>query len=382
MQDFESIRPYRDAEVPAVIARLLRDENLPRAVSAFLLPRLYRRLPRLCRFLVRVYLQYKTRNLRTVGDVQLFLADYMARLVENTIVELTVDGLDRLSVDQSYLFISNHRDIVMDSGLLNFVMHRAGHSTSRIAVGDNLLGQPFAADLMRLNKSFVIQRGVSGTRAVFAALSRTSSYIRHSLEEGESVWIAQRQGRSKDGFDRTDPALLKMIALAYRKEARSFGDLLGRINLVPVAVSYELDPCDLRKAHELHVTKQSGAYTKPPDEDLRSIVEGMIGFKGRVHLHFAEPVTGQFDNADALALEIDRRIVAGLEVFPTHLRAAALLGLKTAVCREDGSSRSELRSVSEAFEQRLRSCPEAEQPYLLAGYANVLRNRQELSVSP
>jgi 1-acyl-sn-glycerol-3-phosphate acyltransferase len=375
MLDFEAIRPYEDPEVAGVVARLVEDVELDRAVAVYLMPRLARVWPRLASVLVRAYLRRKTNGLVTVDDVQLFLEKYMARLIEETVVELTVDGLDELSKGKPYLFISNHRDIVMDSGILNYVIHQAGHRTSRIAVGDNLFSRPFAGDLMRLNKSFVVERKVSGTRAVYAALSRTSHYIRQSLEEGESVWIAQREGRSKDGFDRTDPALLKMLGLAYRKEAGSFGDLAARIRIVPVAVSYELDPCDLRKAHELYLTEREGSYTKPPDEDLQSIVEGMTGFKGRVHLHFGAPVTGYFESAEALALEIDRAIVAGLKIFPTQAQAAARLG--QAGCHVQ---LPELPAVTAAFEQRLAGCPDAEKPYLLAAYANVLRNRRELSL--
>ncbi len=373
MQEFDAIRPYQDAEVPAVMKRLVADEDLNRAVCVFLLPWMAHRFPSFARGLIRTYLTYKTRNLATVYDVQLFFSDYMERLIDKTIVELSVSGLEELPTDQAYLFISNHRDIVMDSCLLNYVIYHAGYDTSRSAVGDNLLSEPYAADLMRLNKSFVVERSVTGKRAVYEALSQTSRYIRYSLEEGASVWIAQREGRSKDGFDRTDPALLKMLGLAYRAEVKDFTELVCRIRIVPVAISYELDPCDLRKAHELYLTEQFGSYTKPPDEDLHSIVEGMIGFKGRVHLHFSPPVHGEFGDVEALAREIDRLIVAGLKVYPTQVSAAERLGL------EATSSVDAIASVDAAFQARLESCPAPEQPYLLASYANLLRNRAELS---
>ncbi|MFU8817235.1 MAG: 1-acyl-sn-glycerol-3-phosphate acyltransferase, partial [Pseudomonadales bacterium] len=292
MQNFESIRPYRDDEVAAVIQRLVHDPALLKGAAAFFAPKLARWLPWLARQLTQRFIEHRTAHLSSVQDVQLWLAKYMAQLIRDSVEELSVEGLERLPTGVPYLFISNHRDIFMDCGLLNYRLHQAGHRTVRAAVGDNLLSEPYAADLMRLNKSFVVQRSVSGTKAMYQAINRTSDYVRHSLEEGESVWIAQREGRTKDGFDRTDPTLLKMLSLTYRKEMTSFGDLLGRVRLVPVSVSYELDPCDLRKAHELYVAEHAGSYVKQPGEDLTSLVEGMIGYKGRVHLHLGEPLQG------------------------------------------------------------------------------------------
>jgi hypothetical protein len=263
----------------------------------------------------------------------------------------------------------------MDSGLLNYVIYQAGHQTVRPAVGDNLLGDSFAADLMRLNKSFVIQRSVTGKRALYDVLSRTSHYIRHSLAENQSVWIAQREGRAKDGFDRTEPAVLKMLALAWRDDVEALGDMLDCFNLVPVSISYELDPCDRDKAHELAVTSRDGEYHKAPDEDLVSIVRGMTGYKGRVHLHFSPPVRGEFADPESLALEIDRAIVGGLRVFPTQASAARDLQLPHVP--ETGDWLPEVRAE---FEARLAACPAVELDQLRAGYGNLIRNRNELGV--
>jgi hypothetical protein len=317
----------------------------------------------------------ETRGLATVDDLQLYLARHMERLIRATIAELTVSGLDGLTPGQPYLFLSNHRDIVLDSGLLNYVIHGAGHRTCRMAVGDNLLSEKYAADLMRLNKSFMVERSVTGAKALLQALSRTSRYVRSSLAEGESVWIAQREGRAKDGFDRTDPALLKMLALAYRKEIDAIGDYLEHVRLVPVAVSYELDPCDLRKAHELCVRQQTGSYVKPADDDLKSIVVGLTGYKGRVHLHFGAPLGGAFETAEAMAAELDRLIVGATRVFPTNVLAADRLGYQG--LPEAGPWLPRVRAV---FDERLQACPQAERPFLLAGYANLLRNRRELGL--
>jgi len=375
MQEFDAIRPYRDDEVPGVVARLVRDPRLRHAAARFLLPRLSRAAPRLSEWLIGQILIVRTRGLRTVADVQDFLETYVRRIVESTIAELSVTGLDSLDPDRPYLFISNHRDIVVDTGILNYVIYHAGHDTARPAVGDNLLTADFAADLMRLNKSFVVERSVTGRRAIYQVLSRTSRFIRLSLEEGHSVWIAQREGRAKDGYDRTDPALLKMLALAWREEMADFGELLERMSIVPVAISYELDPCDRDKAHELTLRARDGVYRKAPDEDLNSMVRGITGFKGRVHIHFGVPLKGHPADADALAHEIDRAIVGGLRVFPTQADAASRLGLTDVPDAGDW-----LPDVRAAFEARLAECPQDERESLLFGYGNLIRNRNELGL--
>ena len=259
----------------------------------------------------------------------------------------------------------------MDSGLMNFAIHRAGHETSRIAVGDNLLGKPFAADLMRLNKSFVVERSVTGNKAVYQALRRTSAFIRVSLEEGESVWIAQREGRSKDGLDRTAPALIKMLALAHDGEIVNPGDFCERVGIVPVAVTYEIDPGAARKARELYITDREGSYDKPEGEDLASMVEGMLGFKGRVHLHFGERVRGDFADAEALACEMDRRIVSGLKVFPTHLHAARQAGLDDLPAGVPEDAR-----IDAVFAEQIDNCPAPHRDFLFDQYANLVRNKQ------
>jgi len=376
MQEFESIRPYQDEEVERVIAGLVRDHGLRRAAARFLLPRLAGIAPAFADRLVGWILRRKTRRMRTVAEFQVFLEGYMRRLVETTIAELSFSGLDSLTPGTAYLFISNHRDIVLDSGILNYVIYHAGHQTARMAVGDNLLTERFAADLMRLNKSFVVERSATGRKAIYQAMNRTSSYIRHSLETGNSVWIAQREGRAKDGFDRTDPALLKMLALAWREDIETFGEMLQRINLVPVSISYELDPCDQDKARELTLLARDGEYRKAPDEDLNSIVHGLLGFKGRMHLHFSAPVKETVADADELAAIVDKAIVAGLQVFPTQAAAARELGIEGVPDAGDW-----LGDVQQAYQQRLSSAPADELPQLLAGYGNLIRNRNELGIS-
>ena len=376
MQEYDSIRPYDDHEVPEVVDRVISNPEFGKAASRLVMPGFLQGTS-LGDWATYLYLRLKTRNLRTVDDCQLFIADYFERLVTETVEKLTVTGLDALDSDGVYLFMSNHRDIVLDSGLLNFLIHGAGHATCRMAVGDNLLTNELAADLMRLNKSFIVERNVSGARATLTAFPRTSSYIRHSLEEGVSIWIAQREGRAKDGWDRTDPALLKMLTLAYRENQETLRGFLQRVQLVPVSISYELDPNALRKAHELKVIAEHGRYDKSAEEDLQSMILGLVGNKGRVHLHFSPPMSGDYDNPDSLAAAIDRCILGGMRIFPTHIAAAKTLG--DAVARD--ADVPELTKVTACFESQLDACPTDERDFLLLQYANLLRNRKELGIT-
>ncbi len=375
MQDFDAIRPYRDEEVPMVVGRWRDDARIIDSAARLVTPALARIVPPLARGLTRGVIGWKSRGFASIDDFQRFLSHYFAQLLKDTVAGFTVSGLDQLDPDGAYLYISNHRDIVMDTGLINYSVHKAGFETPEAAVGDNLFTDPLATDLMRLNKSFVVERSVEGKRALYRALTRTSNYIRHTLERDHSVWIAQREGRSKDGFDRTEPALLKMLALAWRKDAETFGELVEKFTLVPVSISYELDPCDRRKAHELAVIDRDGRYQKAENEDLTSIIEGMTGFKGRVHVHYSAPLKGTFETAEDLARALDRAIVGGLKVYPTQAEAARALGF--AGVPDAGAWLAEVKA---AYEMHLAGCPENERPFLLAGYGNLIRNRNELGI--
>lgn len=365
VEGFEDIRPYRDHEVPAVLRCLAADPAVVRAAAALLAPRWQRLAPRLAQAIVGAALRRRVRRIEDVDGFQLVLSAWVERLIRRTTSGFSSTGLDRLDAARPHLFVSNHRDIALDSGLMNYALWAAGHRTSEIAVGDNLFAPGPAQDLMRLNKSFVVRRGASGARAQYAALARTSRYIRAALEGGNSVWIAQRDGRAKDGFDRTEPALLKMFLLAWRGECLSFGDWLRRVSLVPVSVSYELDPCAAIKAKELCHLARDGAYEKPPGEDHASMVLGMFGFKGRTHVAFGEPVTGDFETAEGLAEHLDAAVVGNLIAYPTQVRAL------------DGAAQLESR-VERAFEDALADCPEEHREFILLQYANQLRNKREL----
>jgi hypothetical protein len=194
-------------------------------------------------------------------------------------------------------------------------------------------------------------------------MSLTSRYIRRSLETCNSVWIAQREGRAKDGIDVTEPALLKMLALAYRGDVDDFGAMVERLSIVPVAISYEIDPGDVGKARELRAIAEQGAYQKAEGEDLQTIIAGVTGMKGRVHVSFGEPLPGVFADVEALAQAIDAQIAIGFRLFPTHLYAAQRSGVALREPVEAGGRLAD-------FQARLARLPEALVPYVLCQYAN------------
>lgn len=377
-EDFESIRPYRDDEVPGVLARLVHEPELLAAVARFRLPRLSRIAPRLVRGFVSRALAARLGGIGTVHDFQRFLESFFVKMVRDTTAGFTFDGIDALQPGRGYLFVSNHRDIAMDSGFLNYACWLSGVETSRIAIGDNLLKRPYLADMMRLNKSFVIRRNVVGVKEMAMAYQQTSRYLHHSISEGVPVWIAQREGRAKDGLDRTEPALIKMFHVSQRKSGRSFGDVIGGLNIVPVAISYEIDPCDVRKARELFITAREGSYAKPDDEDLRSIVDGITGYKGRVHLQFGSALSCGFSDADAVAAEIDRQIIGNYKLWPTNLWAAQQTGVEIATAQRASSPNLHVVDSPNIdalvrLQQAVENVNPEYRPYLLAQYANPVR---------
>ena len=374
MDTFDDIRPYRDDEVGPAIARLCNDRAFIDFAGRFAAPVVPRQLRALAHPALRVLIRRKASQLRSVDDLQNLMSGYLKTLLQHTSDGMTVSGLDGLDPTRAYLFISNHRDITLDPTLLNYALWLAGHATTQIAIGDNLLGTGFLSHLMRVNKAFLVARDVSGAKAQFRAMRKTSAYMRKTLEAGESVWIAQREGRSKDGMDRTEPALLKMLQLAYRSDARTVTDWLRLVRLVPVSITYEIDPCASIKARELYSTFKDGRYQKRPGDDLESIETGVRGFKGRIRLHFSPPIDGDFADADELARHLDDVIVSNLVAYPTHHYARSRLN----------GSDPKLTETSprgrRAFFDDLNTCPPEHAPYFLRQYANLVEN--QLAIRP
>jgi len=242
-------------------------------------------------------------------------------MIEETTTSLTVSGLEHLDDDQRYLFVSNHRDIAMDPAFINWVLYHNNHKTLRIAIGDNLLTKPYVSDLMRLNKSFIVNRSASAPREKLKAAKHLSSYIHHSItEEKANIWIAQREGRAKDGVDRTNSAVIGMLALNRPKQI-PLGDYIKQLNIVPVSISYEWDACDIAKAQELHTHHTQGAYEKDEHEDASSIAKGITGNKGHVHIAFGDVMHGDYETTDDIVAELDSAIIDNYILHPSNCLA-------------------------------------------------------------
>jgi len=375
MDEFADIRPYNDDEVAAVLARLLVDPELLRAISRLKFKYLAGILGWPLRQLVRGALQRELAGVNDVRGFQSVVEGYMSKMIEDSTAGFSVSGLDRLQEGEPYLFMSNHRDITLDPAFTNYALYHNGLDTVRIAIGDNLLTKPWVSDLMRLNKSFIVKRSATGPREVFKAYKELSAYIRHSIQvERAPIWIAQREGRAKDGIDRTEPAIIKMLAMSKQKQ-EDFGEFVSSLRIVPVSISYELDPCDALKAAELHAVASSGEYHKAEHEDVASIAVGISGAKGRVHVSFGEMLGSEFDSPEAVAAEMDRQVVDNYQLQATNIFAwRRLHGDLPGGIEEVAGSCSEAE-----FNARIDAMPAAHRDYALGIYANAIASKLELA---
>ena len=326
MGEFDAIRPYDDAEVPAVLARLLSDPAFLDILTHFRFPRAAGALGWLLKPLIARRLRKEFAGVTCVSTLQDKVEYYVDQTIDRATDGVTYSGVEQLKAGTAYLFLANHRDIVMDPAFVNYAVYHAGLPTPRIAIGDNLLRKPCATELMKLNKSFIVKRSAKGPREMMKALGELSAYIGQSVHEGHSIWIAQKEGRAKDGDDKTDPAILKMFYVDGKKQKIDFVDYMRSLNIVPVSISYELDPTDKAKARELYEKSVNGSYEKGEFEDIESIVAGIVGQKGRVHVSFGAPITAGFSDPDELAALIDKAIWSSYRLFPGNYLAADVPG--------------------------------------------------------
>ncbi len=320
-EQFDPIRPFEPDELPDVFDRLLHNEQFSSVLAYF-----YPDVP-------KEALAAKMHACKDNLDFQKtfcygFLVQLLARLSKGCNIDIA-----SLDTDSRYTFISNHRDIVLDSALLDKLLIDAGFNTTcEIAIGDNLLKLPWVKDLVRVNKSFIVERALS-MREMLMASKRLSEYMHFVIaEKNDNIWIAQREGRAKDSNDRTQEAILKMMVMGGEG---SIIDRLKQLHLVPLAISYEYDPCDYLKAAELQARRDNPSWQKGPMDDVTSMQTGIMGYKGYIHYQCADCIDSYLDTIPAdtpktelfrlIADHIDRQIFAGYRLYPNNYVALDLL---------------------------------------------------------
>jgi len=319
--NFDDIRPYNDDEAPVMIKQLIKDR-----VFDEVLMYLFKFRPKV--EMVKIQL----RMIKTIKQLQgTFVYDLLQWIIDKTSDGLTCSGIDKLDKKKPYLFISNHRDIVLDSALLNALIFENGMNTTRIAIGNNLLLYDWIKKAVRLNRAFIIKRNLP-PRELMEASKKVSHYIRMSItQDKSSVWIAQREGRTKNGFDQTQISILKMLNMSNNK---TFGEGFNELNIIPVSISYEIEPCGLAKMKEL-IKKEHYGIMKTSKDDLKSMSMGMFNPKGHMHFAFGTPVrinneepssTEEMNiHCQELAEQIDRQIYTNYKLYPNNYIAYDLL---------------------------------------------------------
>jgi 1-acyl-sn-glycerol-3-phosphate acyltransferase len=367
---FDSIRPFDDADLAVVLPKLFNNKEFINSIVAFKFSAWPRFMRPALGFVTRHFIIKQISKITTLRGFQHLVEPYMERMISTTTESFTVSGLDKLDLSQACLFMSNHRDIALDPAFVNWALHINGQDTVRIAVGDNLLKKEWVADLIRLNKCFIVKRSATDRREKLSAAKLLSEYMEFTLNtEQQHIWIAQREGRAKDGNDITNPAILSMLALNKPKDA-DFSDYIRSLRIVPVSISYEFDPCDINKAKELQKVESEGSYDKPDNEDVRSIVNGITGQKGRVHIHFGEVLTAEYSNAKEVAAHIDQEILQGYDSFSTGPIAAKMLGCDDNIIDKISQESNQYAKVATDYLQsRLVNLSKEEQNKLLNMYA-------------
>jgi len=361
-ESFLAIQAYQDEQVAPAILRLKQDQSLLAKLN-----QLFPSDTGLDQALVELD------DIDSVDDLQNWIEQNILPLIENSYASFSISGLDQLDPGQAYIFISNHRDIVMDPLLLNQALRRNGFGSANCAIGDNLLLHPSSNDLALLNRCFKVFRSLKSPRAMLNAMKTQSAYIQYlHFNQQQHIWIAQKEGRAKDNIDKTNPALIKMLGLSKPADW-SISDYLEILNIVPVCFSYEWDPCDIDKANELLLMEAGGGFQKTALDDLNATQKGLKGQKGQIHLHFSQALEARPETMldhKIVADKIDQAIKQHYQFFPVNF--AAYKKIKGQAFEPCPFNKQEVNYALKTLEKRLANCsPEIERRVLQA-YAQVL----------
>ena len=320
LTEFESISPYTDAEAAEALSKLAEFPLLSQVSQQFFPEE------------SPDFLKNTLKQIQTIDQFQVLVMQKFVRWVlEHTAGNFTYDGIENIGPDKKFLALSNHRDIILDPAITQLVLHINNIPMTEIAVGDNLITNETIEWLIRSNRMIKVVRGISA-RELYLSSQLLSRYIRINItEQRSSIWLAQRQGRTKDGYDTTEQGLLKMLDMSGKAD---FKTNFEELNIVPMSISYEFEPCDILKAREM-VISRTQKYVKAEGEDFNSIVTGIMQPKGDIHLSIGKPLTSE-EIAEAAACDkndryqqirraIDRRVIAGYKLFKNNYVAFELL---------------------------------------------------------
>lgn len=376
IHDFDEIRPFLPEELPAAFDSLLADEQFCAIMQSF-----YKGIP-------LEVLKQKIYACHTSLEVQKALFyPLVFQLMDKCSAGFSLDteAIPQQERDGSFTFLSNHRDIVLDAALLDVLLIQNGYRTTvEIAIGDNLLIHPWIKTLVRINKSFIVQRSLN-IRELMASSKRMSRYMHFAVnEKHENIWIAQREGRAKDSDDRTQESVLKMMALGGEGTP---AENLKALNIVPLTISYEYDPCDYLKAKEFQQKRDNPAFKKSRQDDLTNMQTGIFGYKGQVSYRLAQPVNVWIDSLahlpkaaffTAVAERLDQAIHAGYTLYPGNYAALDLLqGTDSFASHYTPEEKAKFEAYL-ASRLALIELPEKDEPFLrrciLTMYANPVIN--------
>jgi hypothetical protein len=366
---YKDIAPYRGQDVRDAIKRVLENKDAMYKMLASLGPaetaEQQKKLSDSAAYIAGIL-----EKVETYDDFQRLVTAgiFLPIIIQKSVNTFSFSGTEHTSKDLAYLFMSNHRDIVLDCALIDLALLKGDRMPCEMAIGDNLLTNQFVTDLFKLNGGVTVRRTLPMREKYLESIRLSSYFVELISEENKSIWVAQKSGRAKDGLDITTPAIIKMLHLSQKSKGRSFSEVINSCRIVPVAVSYEYDPCDLIKAGEEVARIKSGEHTKKRYEDLISISRGMKGYKGNVHIAFGKPIQGEFENSDQVAQEVDRQIHQLYRLWPTNLFAYDYLE------GTDTFASSYQDFDSEAFLYRFKGAREDVRLYALNAYANPVRS--------
>ena len=371
MQRFDAIRPFYDSEINQALHKVV-NHPMMKALMNFTFPDVLDDV-------------WKEQLLRThsIRDFQCnFIYQSVQRVLEKSSDGLTTSGFENLEPNTSYLFISNHRDILLDTTLLNTALFEHNLTMTASAIGDNLVKMPFLNTLAKLNRNFLVQRGLT-PREMLQSSKLLSEYIGHLLlHENRSVWIAQREGRTKDGKDETNPGILKMLGMG--SDEKNLMDYFKKIKIVPVSISYEYDPTDALKMPQLMAEANNEVYVKDKNEDFMTILSGAQGQKKRIHIHIGTVLDTEIEQIKAsdessnkqivtLAGVIDDAVLGNYKLWPTNYIAYDIVN------KTDTYSHLYTENEKSLFERRLEMRIDHDNPVALEGflamYANPVVNK-------